>query len=130
MEAKVLFLAGDFRQCLIIIPNADRSVIGARCINSSVLWSSFKICELTKNLRLKNLNDHKFDEFLTQVGDGIIEQINPSKFSALCVDNWFEFESANSDVMEKFADLIFPDINKYIQNIDWLKKGLFFALLI
>merc|ERR1711963_314426 len=43
---KILILAGDFRQCLPVVPGAMRAGIVTHCINQSALWSNFQILRL------------------------------------------------------------------------------------
>ena len=54
---KVILLAGDFRQCLPVVPGANRAGTVGHCINKSRLWPSFHILRLTENMRVKASGD-------------------------------------------------------------------------
>lgn len=45
---KVVLFGGDFRQILPVIPQGSRQDIVMSCINSSYLWTSCKVLNLTK----------------------------------------------------------------------------------
>ena len=40
---KIIILAGDFRQCLPVVPGSNRAQIVKICINSSPLWPHFQV---------------------------------------------------------------------------------------
>ena len=70
---KVLVLAGDFRQCLTVVPGASRAGIVSQCINKSKLWSHFKILRLTENMRVRASGDpdlEAFDRWTLSIGNG------------------------------------------------------------
>jgi len=48
-----MVLGGDFRQILSVIRKRCRQDIHASSINSSRLWSQFKVLTLTTNMRLR-----------------------------------------------------------------------------
>ena len=50
---KVLLLAGDFRQCLPVVPGSNRAGTVNHSINKSALWMHFRILRLTQNMRVK-----------------------------------------------------------------------------
>merc|ERR1711963_618155 len=60
---KIIILAGDFRQCLPVVPGATRAGIVAHCINQSPLWTQFKILKLTRNMRVHASGDKDLEEF-------------------------------------------------------------------
>ena len=70
---KVIVLAGDFRQCLPIVPGANRAQIVDICLPNSFLWQSFHVHSLTVNMRVRacgNASLHKFDQWTLSIGDG------------------------------------------------------------
>ena len=60
---KIILLAGDFRQCLPVVPGASRAETVKHSINQSALWSNFKVMKLTKNMRVKASEDPILDDF-------------------------------------------------------------------
>ncbi|XP_042756206.1 uncharacterized protein LOC111919619 [Lactuca sativa] len=75
---KSVLLGGDFRQTLPVKPKASkRDIIESSIVESSV-WSHFKVCKLSKNMRLlqPNLSTKEkeeiaaFSSWLLQIGDG------------------------------------------------------------
>ena len=60
---KIIILAGDFRQCLPVVPGATRSGTVEHCINQSHLWSRFLLLNLTRNMRVHASGDPELEEF-------------------------------------------------------------------
>ncbi|OMO88819.1 DNA helicase PIF1, ATP-dependent [Corchorus capsularis] len=58
---KTLFMGGDFRQILPVIPQGSKTDIVSASICNSSLWQHFRIFTLTTNMRLnrENLDPHK-----------------------------------------------------------------------
>ena len=52
---KIIVLAGDFRQCLSVVPHANRAGTVSHCINKSFLWQNFRILQLTENYQSKGI---------------------------------------------------------------------------
>ena len=50
---KIILLAGDFRQCLPVVPVANRAGTVGHCINQSHLWQHFQVLTLTVNMRVR-----------------------------------------------------------------------------
>ena len=68
---KVTVLSGDFRQCLPVIPNANRAEVVKAALNRSTLWSGFTVMQLTENMRVmlsKDQEIHGFDDFVVKNG--------------------------------------------------------------
>jgi ATP-dependent DNA helicase PIF1 len=65
---KVIVLLGDFRQTCPVIPGGTRTEIIDACIQSSPLWSQFKIRHLTELIR--NAADPIYAQFVNDIGDG------------------------------------------------------------
>jgi ATP-dependent DNA helicase PIF1 len=64
---KVLVLGGDFRQCLPIVPRANKAGILEECIKQSFLWNGFKILTLLTNQRSV---DPAYSSWILDVGNG------------------------------------------------------------
>ena len=60
---KIIILAGDFRQCLPVVPGASRAGTVEHCINQSHLWSTFSLLTLTKNMRIDASGDLDLEQF-------------------------------------------------------------------
>ncbi|XP_010473823.2 PREDICTED: uncharacterized protein LOC104753242 [Camelina sativa] len=80
---KVFVLGGDFRQILPVVPEAGRVGIVLASINSSLLWNSCKVLQLTQNMRLRKAQNSSdandlttFSKWLLDIGDGKINEPN------------------------------------------------------
>ena len=60
---KILVLAGDFRQCLPVVPRANRADTVSHCIKQSHLWRYFQVLQLTENMRVRASGDPILEEF-------------------------------------------------------------------
>ena len=60
---KISLLAGDFRQCLPVVPGASRAGTVDHCINQSHLWRNFQVLKLTKNMRVRASGDPVLEAF-------------------------------------------------------------------
>ena len=63
---KIIVLSGDFRQCLPVIPNANRAQVVDSTLKKSPLWKFFTVMQLTENMRVQLSLDpdaQVFDEF-------------------------------------------------------------------
>ena len=60
---KVLVLAGDYRQCLPIVPQANRAQIVSICLQNSFLWQFFQIHSLTLNMRVRASGNPTLEQF-------------------------------------------------------------------
>ena len=123
---KIILLAGDFRQCLPVVPGSTRAQTVSHCLNQSHLWQNFKILRLTENMRVMasgNPTLEAFDQWTLGIGNGTVLNSNvliPSEMITEIVankpsENWHEAES-----MKKFCKLIFPSIEDSNTNPDWL----------
>ena len=124
---KIIILAGDFRQCLPVIPGSSRAGTVSHCINRSVLWSHFKVYSLTENMRVRASGDatlESFDRWALSIGNGdcssgdvpipeeMITEIIPNTKN----EPWHEEQS-----MRKFCQVVFPDLKKNICKPGWLE---------
>ncbi|XP_035231014.1 ATP-dependent DNA helicase pif1-like [Stegodyphus dumicola] len=66
---KTLVLGGDWRQTLPVIAHGNRTSAIESCLRNSFLWSHFKQCTLSTNMRL-HPEEQEFSEWLLQLGDG------------------------------------------------------------
>ena len=60
---KIIILAGDYRQCLPVVPGANRAHIVDICLPNSQLWQYFKIYSLSENMRVKASGNILVEEF-------------------------------------------------------------------
>ena len=70
---KVLVLAGEFRQVLLVIKNGTQAQIVDACIKSSPLWNYFNTFHLTENMRLHSSASSSLDSWLLALGNGELE---------------------------------------------------------
>ena len=124
---KIIILAGDFRQCLPVVPGANRAGTVSRCIRKSHLWHHFKVLRLTENMRVRASGDptlENFDTWTLSIGNGsalneavaipddMITEIVPNTLT----EPWHEEES-----MKKFCREVFPDLQNNISSAVWLE---------
>ena len=124
---KVILLAGDFRQCLPVVPGASQAGTISHCISKSSLWEKFKIFRLTENMRVRSSGNQileNFDKWTVSIGNGTV--MNglvpiPEEMITEIVPNTKE-EPKNEEVaMRKFCKKIFPDIENNIETPGWLQ---------
>ena len=123
---KVLILAGDFRQCLPVVPGATRAGIVSHCINQSSLWSMFKILRLTQNMRVHASGDHRleqFDQWTLSLGNGDMEKAAvPWSYVATKISpNSRLNRNAEEKAMKGFIQKVFPDLEINVQDKNWLE---------
>ena len=124
---KIILLAGDFRQCLPVVPGSSRAGTVSHCINNSQLWQHFRVLRLTENMRVRASGDptlEEFDKWTLSIGNGLnlnggvpipetmITEIKPNTKS----------EPKNEEnSMKLFCQQVFPDINTNINTPGWLE---------
>ena len=119
---KIIILSGDVRQCLPVVPTANRAQMVDSCINRSSLWKHFKVMHLTINMRVKASGDpalQAFDQWTCSVGDGEAESSEENTINIKhgeCLHMSTPGISPNN-----FVQLIFPDMPHNFSNTDWLK---------
>ena len=125
---KIIILAGDFRQCLPVVPGANCAQIVRSCINFSHLWQHFQVVSLTENMRVRASGDPKledFDSWTLGLGNGTA---NDAKgLVAIPEDMLFEINS-NSNVdqkieercMKEFCEKVFPNLPVNLTSDGWL----------
>ena len=68
---KFMFLGGDFRQVLPVVPRAGREEIVQHCIKTSHLWHHFHQFQLVTNMRAARDQAYRqFSEWLLRIGTG------------------------------------------------------------
>ena len=122
---KIIILAGDFRQCLPVVPGASRAGTVEHCINQSHLWSTFSLLTLTKNMRVDASGDldlEQFDRWTLQIGNGEIDSLNlPSNLLATqIIPNSQKNKSSEGQAMKEFCQKVFPDLEANIVNSNFL----------
>ncbi|KAB2601569.1 hypothetical protein D8674_002574 [Pyrus ussuriensis x Pyrus communis] len=121
---KPILLGGDFRQILPVIPGGTKEDIINASLNTSYLWSHFKIFQLKENMRLsrsgisaeekQNISD--FADWILQI---VHSSGNPISSIFLVTYPNFETSFTNFDYLRERA-IITPrnttvtDINNYI----------------
>ena len=123
---KIVILAGDFRQCLPVIPKARRSGIVAQCINQSFLWSGFRIMELSVNMRVMasgNKELEEFDAWTQRVGNGESDvlRIPDQMISTIITKNSSVNPRAEEQAMEDFCEKVFPDLKSNINDRSFIE---------
>ena len=114
----VVVFAGDWRQCLPIVPRGSDAQIIDACLKSSYLWSIVKVHKLTENMRVKfsGSEDCKaFSEYLLSIGDGLtgIDGTNEMEIP----DDMQLPEEAG---LEGLIDFVFPDLMANAKDPTWL----------
>ena len=120
-------LAGDFRQCLPVVPGASRAGTVAKCINQSSLWQHFEVFSLTENMRVRASGDpvlENFDRWTLSIGNGTIKNGAvdiPLEMLTEIKPNT-KTESKNEEKsMKSFCKEVFPDLNENIKTQGWLE---------
>ena len=124
---KVVVLAGDFRQCLPVVPRANRASTVSHCINKSILWKHFKIFRLSENMRVRasgNPDLEEFDKWTLGIGNG--EDVNeavpiPADMLREIVANTKTETKNEEKSMRKFCQEVFPNIKENIKTQGWLE---------
>ena len=122
---KIIILAGDFRQCLPVVPGANRAGTVDHCINQSHLWQHFQVLRLTVNMRVRASGDPQleaFDQWTLQIGNGTQENdtVNiPAEMVTLIEPNTKEEQWREAQSMKKFCQQVFPDIESNYNIPSW-----------
>ena len=122
---KIVILAGDFRQCLPVVPGATRAGTVEHCINQSHLWSNFIMLNLTRNMRVDASGDQdleEFDRWTLNIGNGEIDPVNlPQNLIATEIrPNSPKNKLSEGNAMKEFCQKIFPDLQENIANPNFL----------
>ena len=122
---KIVILAGDFKQCLPVIPGASRAGIVKQAVNKSYLWQHFQILELTRNMRVHASGDpdlEAFDKWGVDIGNGVESSIKIpiNMISTRITPNSKENPTTELKGMEQFCDKIFPNLSVNIEEPNWI----------
>ena len=124
---KIVLLAGDFRQCLPVVPCASRAGTVAKCINQSFLWKHFKVYHLTENMRVRASGDptlEEFDKWTLSIGNGTIingEVSIPEEQLTEIVANTIKETKNEEKSMKQFCKQVFPNLDTNISKPGWLE---------
>ena len=123
---KIIILAGDFRQCLPVVPKASRPEIVKHCINQSPLWGNFKHLKLSTNMRVHasgNVELEMFDKWTLSIGNGEMNEIAvPEEMVATeIIPNSKDDPMSEGKAMKEFCGKIFPNIEENILDRSWLE---------
>ena len=129
---KIVVLSGDFRQCLPVIPNANRAQIVDAALNRSPLWPSFEIMQLTENMRVQLSLDpdtQGFDEYTQKLGNGQINLVDDTDLIEIPSEMCFRIEpntkknpNGEKDSMKVLADHVYPDLSHNIEIPGWMNR--------
>ena len=124
---KIILLAGDFRQCLPVVPGANRAGTVNHSINQSHLWQHFQILRLTVNMRIRSSGDphlEAFDKWTLDIGNGVAEsgtvKISPEMVTEI-EQNTKEEPWREAQSMKKFCKQVFPNIETQYNNPGWFE---------
>ena len=122
---KIILLAGDFRQCLPVVPGASRAGTVDHCINQSHLWQHFKVLRLTENMRVRASGDpvlEAFDQWTLDIGNGSAEKVSiPDEMLTEILSNTKEEPRKEAESMKKFCQKVFPDIQVNYDKPGWFE---------
>ena len=123
---KTIILAGDFRQCLPIVPGANRAGIISQAVNQSHLWATFQVMELSENMRVRASGDQQlqeFDNWTLSIGNGQMEEVTIPKemIATIITPNSKDNRNSEGQAMEQFCEAIFPNLATNIQDRNWVE---------
>ena len=112
---KIFLLSGDFRQCLPVIPGANRATIVRHCLNQSHLWPLFTQLKLTQNMRVLTSGDEQletFDAWTLGIGNGMETkvQIPQEMIATRIIPNTKENPNSEGAAMKEFCSHFFPSL--------------------
>ncbi|XP_062118381.1 uncharacterized protein LOC133831999 [Humulus lupulus] len=118
---------GDFHQILPAVPKGTRADIVDASLNSSFLWSFFKIYQLNQNMRLYNgsVSSSKaakiasFNKWLLQIGDGSSYDDTDRELIKIPSDIW---KNPSEDPMKSIVEAIYPSLLHKYNNPTYLKE--------
>ncbi|CAN6678727.1 unnamed protein product [Malus baccata var. baccata] len=128
---KTLLLGGDFRQILPVIPGGSKEDIINASLNSSYLWSHFKIFYLKENMRLSKNGldiDEKrrisdFANWILQIGDGKIGENNSNDkdISLIEIPKDLIVDSSDNPILSIFL-ATYPNFEHSYQDFAYLRE--------
>ena len=126
-EGKILLLAGDFRQCLPVVPGENRAGTVNHCINQSPLWKHFQVLKLTKNMRVRASGDpvlESFDRWTLAIGNGSDKSGTitiPPEMATEILPNTKEESWREAQLMKDFCKQVFPDLRENYDKAGWFE---------
>ena len=122
---KVIILAGDFRQCLPVIPGASRAGIVKQAVNKSHLRRHFNVLELSQNMRVLASGDPRleaFDSWGLNIGNGVESSIKIpiERIATRITQNTKENPTSELREMEEFCNKVFPNLSSNIDDRNWI----------
>ena len=119
---KIIVMAGDFTQCIPVVPGYNIAQISNICINKFPLWRNFQTLSLTKNMRIRaggNQRLEDFDKWTLSIGEGEAnnndEQVEiPEEHYFRINPNTVKNSKAEENSMKEFCKLIFPNLARNI----------------
>jgi hypothetical protein len=107
----VLF-AGDFRQCLPVVPKGSRGQIVASTLKRSALWEEITLLKLEENIRLMggDMTDIErqraadYASYILRIGDGIEQSERPDHIKLL------PSMLLHSNTVEALVDHVYPGL--------------------
>ena len=125
---KIIILAGDYRQCLPVVPGANRAQIVDICLPNCGLWQYFQLHSLSENMRIMASDDvllQEFDDWTASIGEGTA---NDAMDLVKIPDDMFHEIGANTNTdtkveeraMRKFCEKIYPQLAENILDPNWL----------
>ncbi|XP_062089097.1 uncharacterized protein LOC133795659 [Humulus lupulus] len=118
---------GDFRQILPVVPKGTRADIFYSSLNSSYLWSFFKVYQLNQNMRFYNgsvssseaAKIASFDKWLLQVGDGTLYDDIDRELIKIPSDIC---KKPSEDPMKSIVEAIYPSLLHKYNDPAYLKE--------
>ena len=115
-----MYLVGEFRQILSVIPKGTRHEVVHATFNSSHLWNYIEVLTLTKNMRLLNgASDTDIDqrslfsEWVLGIGDGRIGEDNELDKTVIITPDFLI--PSSGDHVASIVENTYP---KLLENID------------
>ena len=120
-----IWLAGDFRQTLPVIPRLTPADAMNACLKSSNLWVHVKTLKLTINVRVRLQNDDSgkmFSDQLLAIGNGKLPLDSISGRIQL-LPEFYNLVMSKNDLVEK----VFPNILNNCKKNIWLSERVILA---
>ena len=111
--------AGDWRQCLPVVPRGSPGDIVNACLKSSYLWKNVKVINFTRNMRVELRGDSaEFSQMLLAIGNGdLVHNEEMGNDMVRLPEDLF----TESDKPHELIETVFPELQGNYQNANWLK---------
>ncbi|XP_067633737.1 ATP-dependent DNA helicase PIF1-like [Eurosta solidaginis] len=116
----LIFLSGDFRQILPVVPRSTPADEINACLKSSLLWRHVQKLTLNINMRVQFHNDQSADRFskqLLDIGNGKVRVDNTNGLITL-PNNFCTILQSTEELIES----VFPNIVQNYRNHNWLRE--------